>query len=376
MIDNLLAISPREKFEFHVLTRHPSKWEEENYGVIQHQNLEYPSREESRNKWMRGLNYEDDRNIFYDFLSFLGSMDMLIVGAGNFMIDMAFDLFKGPIPIVWWCIHLAKLHKKKVMLYGFSAVPLQNEYARLLSRNIVEMSDLVTVRDTYTKRYIESLRPGREIHLLPDPALGVNVRLDQDLSDFLNSDEMFFINNNMKPIIAIGLRALDFLPLKGEVVFSAIIDFINNNKQFSYLFVPQSTYIEDDDVKKATEVSLMLEEGVNFHIIKCRYNPKNLVKIYNLCNLTLAVRLHSAVFSVAARTPVVAISYLPKVSSFMEDCGLTRYVIDADKVNSNSISKRVSSALNSNIKIELENIAHEKMLKVFEYSTMAMRLLR
>ena len=51
-----------------------------------------------------------------------------------------------------------------------------------------------------------------------------------------------------------------------------------------------------------------------------------------MCDLTLAIRLHAAVFSVIAGTPVIAINYLPKVEGFMNGIDAGQNLIQIDNI--------------------------------------------
>ena len=374
MIDNLKKIAPKIEFEFHALTRHINKWEQEKYGVIYHQNLEYESREESKGKWFRGLNYDDDREVFNDFTALIKSMDLLIIGAGNFIIDISIDIFKGPIPLIWWYIHLAKLYEKKVFLYGISTAPLKNEYSQLLTKEIMAKSDIVTVRDNASKQYLKSLNINKEIIVLPDPTLGGETELT-DLN-FLHSKDKSILNNSDHLKIALGLRSLGFLQDKGKKVYGDIINFINNNPNYSYVFVPQSTYFEDNDIELAKEISKSIDNKIQVKIIESRYTPKELIHIYSSCDITIAIRLHSAVFSQIAETPAIAINYLPKVKAYMKDFGTLNQTININELSAQELTAKVSELKNNEfINSLLINKKAEKKVEVEKYAKLALSLL-
>lgn len=338
MMDNLQKIAPKKtKFEFHSLTRHPNSWEQKQYKIKQHQNLEYQSREEARDKWLRGLNFQDNRDEFYKFLELIKSMDVLVIGAGNFILDISIDVFKGPIPLMWWYVHIAKLYDKKVFLYGLSAAPLKNEYARLLTQEIINKSDIVTLRDNYSKKYLKSLNIKKKLLVLPDPTLGVSL---EDKVSLHKRDKKFF-KNTKKEKIALGIRDLSFLDDKGQFAFDTLLSFINKNPHNAYIFIPQSTYFEDDDRKTAQSFVEKIDKNIDVHIVENRYTPKELIHLYSLCDMTIAIRLHSAVFSHIAGTPAIAISYLPKVKAFMKDFKTQKQLIDIENISLEKLEKRV-----------------------------------
>jgi polysaccharide pyruvyl transferase WcaK-like protein len=350
MMENLKKTAPDKKFQFYSLTRHKNKWEEKSYKVKQYQNLEYQNREEAKNKWFRGVNFNDSRKEFYSFLKLIESMDVLVIGAGNFIIDISIDIFKGPIPLIWWYIHIAKLYDKKVFLYGISAEKLQTEYAKLLTKEIIKKSDVITLRDKYTKNYLKSLGINKKMVVLPDPTLGIKVKNKKSLGQ------------NNKITVALGLRDLSFLEKKGNKVLNVVIDFINNNPKYHFIFVPQSTYKEDSDIILAKKISKKLNKDIEYNIIKKRLHPYELIQVYAQCDVTLAIRLHSAVFSYIAHTPALAISYLSKVESFMKDFGVEDQVLNIDNVTSKQIDENIQKILIDKIKLT-EHIKQQNKIK-------------
>lgn len=372
MIENLKKNFPKNNFEFHALTRHLNEWEEKNYKINYHKNLEYENREEARGKWFRGLNYNDDREEFHEFLSLIKSMDVLVIGAGNFILDITIDIFKGPIPLMWWYIHLAKLYKKKVFLYGISSANLEDEYAKLLTQEILNKSDIITAREQNTKVYLSNFIDSSLVKVLPDPTLGVDIELNK-ISIYEKEKDFF---DTDKKVIALGLRQINFIK-DNDSFFDEIISFINNNKEYKYIFIPQSTYFEDDDRVMAYNLSKKIDKGIEFHIVEDRYTPYSLIKLYSLCEVTIAIRLHAAVFSCIGNTPVIAISYLPKVKAFMVDYGLKDYCLDIKACTYNTISQifekiLLDDCLEDNLK--KRNIILKNRVK--EYSKLLVDLMK
>lgn len=368
MIENLKKLSPTTEFEFHALTRHLNPWDEKRYGVIYHKNLEYENREEAKGKWFRGLNYDDDREIITRLISLIKSMDLLIIGAGNFIIDISLDLFKGPIPLMWWYIHLAKLYDKKVFLYGISTAPLMHEYSQLLTKEIVMKSDIVTARDQASKQYLESLNIEKKIKVLPDPTLAYHPNIEQATRS--KRDQ------NRKLTIGLGLRRLDFLEHKGQKVFEAIIAYINSEPNNHYIFIPQSTYIEDNDIDLAKSICKAIDKDVQVSVIETRKTPQELIEIYSACDATISIRLHSAVFSQIAGTPAIAINYLPKVKAYMEDFETSKQLLSAEHISAREIGSLVDFVSNNEklkTQINEKNIKLQK--KTITYAELALSLL-
>ena len=355
-------------FEFRALSRHPNSWEEKKYGVTMIKNLEYESRDEAQGKWFKGLNVGDDKSDIIRIKREIQRCDLLVLGAGNFLIDIAIDIFRGPIPLMALYVFLAKMYHRPVMLYGLSAGPLKTEWGRDLSRWLVENSDIVTVRDENSKQLLKNLiNIPKTIHLLPDATIGAEMIDSKKIENNLFQEGIRISEN--KNTIAIGLRDLSVvLPSnQAEESWKQIAGYMNLLKdQASFLFIPQSTYKEDDDRLTAKRFIPLLDSSVEYHIIQNRYDPRELIGFYSVCHLTIAIRLHAAVFSTIAGTPVIAVNYLPKVEGFMKGIDADYNLIQVDNIkaeylmnltkNNMEEKEKISKKIRKKIKIKKESV--------------------
>ncbi|MCK9410489.1 MAG: polysaccharide pyruvyl transferase family protein, partial [Bacteroidetes bacterium] len=197
---------PKIDFTFHAFSRHPNRQEEKAYGVTMIKNLEYNSRDDAKGKWFKGLNFGDDKSDLERISKEISKSDLLILGAGNFFIDLTIDIFRGPIPLFAIYIFIAKIFHVPVMLYGISAGPIKTTWGSYLTRWIVENVDIVTVRDEESKIVLEKiLYTPKKIVVLPDSTIGVRENNDRRAITILEQES---IPKTGKKRIAIGLRDL------------------------------------------------------------------------------------------------------------------------------------------------------------------------
>lgn len=375
MCEQLKKLAPNIDFEFHVLSRHPNKWEEDKYGVKTIKNLEYESGEEAKGKWFKGLNYGDDKKDLLRIINEIKQSDLLIFGAGNFLIDITIDVFRGPIPLLALYVFLAKLYNKKVMLYGISAGPLRTEWGQDLSRWIVENSDIVTVRDEQSKKDLMNIlvKP-KQIYVLPDATIGAESTNQKTTRDILKKEGIL---ESDKKKIGIALRDLSVVlpPDKAEGSWKQLANSLNELKNdCEFIFIPQSTYKEDDDRTTARKFVQRLDKDVTYYIIKNRYDPREIVDLYGYCDATLSIRLHGTVFSVIAGTPVIAINYLPKVEGFMKSMGLDGFLINVDSISKERLLKLFCDVLKNkdSLSKEINEKINFKKEMVIKYAELAL----
>jgi colanic acid/amylovoran biosynthesis protein len=87
-----------EHFDGVAIARHAQENPYATYGLRSVQNIEYEHKSESIGKWFHGFNYGDDRDHLKLLQEEIGSSNLLVLGAGNWMVDVTIELLRGPIP--------------------------------------------------------------------------------------------------------------------------------------------------------------------------------------------------------------------------------------------------------------------------------------
>ena len=347
LCDQLKGRYPQHKFEFRVLTRHLDQWEQENYQVTQIQNLEYESREEAQGKWFNGLNPGDDKIALETVKQEIKQSDLLVLGAGNALLDITIDLFRGPVPLMALYCFLAKLYHCPVMLYGMSIGPLNTDWGKDLSRGILESADVVTVRDGASRGLANNLLGSQDkVIQLPDPTLMTSSGSYEDRSESILRDNG--ISSLARPYIAVAVRDLGRsnsaeMDAGFKQAMKELIESYSDS--YDFLFIPQSTYQHDDDRECASEIISRITTDNTYAIAAQRLHPYDLINLYKGAILTIAVRLHGAVFSAISATPVIAINYLPKVAGFMQTINSEQYCLDLPSLSADRIKVAMEQAL-------------------------------
>lgn len=320
LMEGMRAALPDRELRFRALSRHPDAGDAQLLGAELVPNLEHESGEAARGRWFRGLNPDDDPAPLERVQAEVAACDLLVLGAGNALLDQTIGLLRGPVPLMALYGWLARLHRRPVMLYGMSVGPLRTDWGRNLSRQLVADAAVVTVRDSASFALCRELldRP-REIHLLPDATLAVTPPGPGRARDVLRAEGLSLPPD--RPVIALGLRDLA-RPLgaeAGERQEAAVLGLLERwRERATFLFVPQSTYREDDDRELAARLVARAPAGCTCASVQGRLHPLDLVALYGLAAVTVASRLHGAVFSAIGGTPPVGLDYLPKMHGFLD----------------------------------------------------------
>ena len=356
-----------KNIEYTVIARHVLEFDMNMFDANIMKNIEYESREAASGKWFNGLNFGDKRQDITSISEKIKGSDLLVIGAGNAFIDISIDLFRGPIPLMAVYCFLADMYEVPIVFYGVSVGPIRTELGRDLSRWLLRKAKIVSVRDTQSINYIkDDLKLRQEIVLMPDPVLGLTSKPISTYS--LNINLIESERDRGKRIIGVGLREIRSIvgDQERDRVFTELISFFKSNRdRYLPVFIPNSTYPEDDDRKIASELVEKLDDVVSISI-NDRIHPAEIISIYRLCDCTVSIRLHSAVFSIMASTPVLAISYLPKVSGFASNLSASAIALEIDKVSLVSMNENIDGLL------ELKNDCLSEISRFLDQSASAL----
>lgn len=233
--------------------------------------------------------------------SLLGNCDLLISGGGSLLQDVT-----GPwnIPYYAGVIMMAKLRKVPVMIFGQGVGPIRGYWGRKVTRYVVEQADIVTVRDPGSRKFLEGLGVRRDIVLVADPVFS------------LHFDQLPRMENHDAPLrIGVALRQRG---LTRELIhrLAGALDQLaagEGRRGIHFVFFPMQP---QEDVEAAIQVANRLRSS--HEVIVDRLSLDETVRIIATCDLVVAMRLHALILAALAGTPMVGISYDPKVGEFLQ----------------------------------------------------------
>jgi polysaccharide pyruvyl transferase WcaK-like protein len=368
------------EIEFIVLCRHPNPEFDNYYGVKTLQGLEYENKSLSMEKWMRGLNFEDDRHELERIAEEISTADLLILGAGNFITEVSLDLLRGHLAQFAVLTLIADICNTPCMLFGLSANRLKSKWTARATEWMLKRATYVTFRDMNA---IENLRlsgvniPDHEI--LPDAALGAPVApSNRDLEILANEN----IDLNNKEVLAVSLRDLSWMSMQAEYE-NNLIYVINRwtaREDRVILFIPQCTYHVDeprtDDRFIAKSLIAKVEHPDKCFHISRQYQGPDIECLYKQADATLATRLHGSVFSAKMGTPVVGLCYEDKVKGFFRQLGQQNFALPINTEPDKIIEKiEILLSNKEKIKKEIEQKTKELKSEITRYVDIACELI-
>ncbi len=319
---------PGYSLTFRALSRHPDPWEESQYGVTMIKNLEYESREQAKGRKFQGFNEGDDPAHLERVKREIDRCDLLVLGAGHALLDQTIGDMRGPIPLLALYASLANQARKPVMLYGMGVGPLHTDLGRHLTEGLLRTTSVISVRNLDSARLCrELLGKGTDnpcdrppyIHVLPDATMTASFPGPERAREILAAEGIHL--KAERPVLAMGLRDISLsagaaAQRRLEAALKNLM--VSYKDEVNFLFISQSTYSADDDRLLAHRLVDLAPADAPCYIVENRYHPRDLIALYGLATATFSVRLHAAVFSALAHTPIAALAYHPKVTGFLE----------------------------------------------------------
>jgi polysaccharide pyruvyl transferase CsaB len=232
-------------------------------------------------------------------------------------------------------VGLALTLRKRVMIFAQGFGPLTGFINRHLIKFILNRVELITLRDQDSYDKIVALGIKRpKIELTADPAAILEIPDKKD-SHKIPSPEG-------KKIVGIAIR-----PLKGKgsenlkLALAEGIDWLSKEYDFYPVFIP---FHHPGDLELSSEVMKLMKE--DSHLIARSCQPTEMLAIFSQFDLLIGMRLHSLIFAAMNKTPMLGISYDPKVKSFMKRIDQP-YLEVAEGIDLKKIKNKLDDILNN-----------------------------
>lgn len=251
-------------------------------------------------------------------LESIAACDVFVMGGGGFLSD-----WQPEVPWSWLKqLLIAKLFRKKTMMYGIGAGPFTRWHGRLITRLMLNaFADRITVRDQKSFDHLLSIGVNQDkIQLTGDPAVCL------DSVTVTNPELSFKVDApNIAVIVAPIYRNKKYWEGKTHkydifkdqlfVTLRALSEMDAN-----IIFIPFQPATD-----KAFSIELAESLGEETQVFHGEPSPTEMLAILSRFDLVLTLRLHGSILSSVAGTVPVSIAYHHKGIEYLERLGLTPY---------------------------------------------------
>ncbi len=252
--------------------------------------------------------------------------DLLISGGGSLLQDIT---SWRSIPYYLGLVFIAWLFGKKTVFYAQGVGPVNGRIGRFLVSLIGNRVDLITVRDEASRKLLLELGVNPDlIEVTIDPVFSLSDRFSGKGIKLMEEAGIEIDG----PLLGISVRPWNNNDYLEKVARAA--DYLLELTGGQVVIIPMH-YHQDQEISRNLQ-EMMEKES---YILSGNYTPAEMLGIFSELDFLLGVRLHSLIFAAINQVPFVAISYDPKIDSFLEVLGI-RSQLDIDELDT-EMMKRV-----------------------------------
>ncbi|MFH1454257.1 MAG: polysaccharide pyruvyl transferase CsaB [Armatimonadota bacterium] len=280
------------------------------------------------------VNFVNRKN-YFSILKAMFTTTLFISGGGGLIQDIT---SVRSIRYYLNLINLAKLFRKKVMVYAQGIGPVDTDEGKKLTSETLNRVDYITVRDEASKELLLNLGLNEKlIEVTADPVLML-----EGQTDITNILSKYDINkDNVNLGIAVRPWGVDYL--------DKLASFLNNiNKKYPDI----KQYLLPFQLSTDLEQCLKLKEKLVFDaiVINEKLSTLQLLSLISNFNYMAAMRLHAAIMGAVNSIPSLGIIYDPKVKSFFELMNLPS--VDIKRMELNLMDEKFDYLLKNNEQVK------------------------
>lgn len=296
-----------------------------------------------------------------DILKILKKADLLISGGGSLLQNVTSG---RSLYYYMGVLFLAKLVNTPIMLYAQGIGPIYGKFARRLMTWFGNHSALITVRDKDSLTELDMLKITKPpIKATADPVLAINAvdkKIGRDILKKVHVD-------TDKPIIGISVREWrDWHYYKD--VLALVADKAIEELNAQIIFMPMQY---PEDVKAAKKIVAKMKRPAC--ILKEDFTTSELMSLVGNMDLMIGIRLHALIFAGVMGTPMIGISYDPKIDRFLKSID-EDVVGDLKSITVDALMNEISAKWNNKKHYRDENLKRMSKLRSLARSNAEMAL--
>ena len=204
---------------------------------------------------------------------------------------------------------MAKMLRKKVMLYANGIGPVSGKRNRRLVKQVVNKADLITLREENS--YEELLSMGvnpKKCFVTADPVFTMDGIGKEESRALLEAEGVPMD----KPLVVVSVRNwkdMDKFIGRFAEMCDTIVEKYDRNIVFLGMQMPH-------DITVSEKVRAKMKQ--NAYILKNNHSPYEVMGIISQADFILSMRLHTLIFAARQCVPLIGFVYDPKIEYYLE----------------------------------------------------------
>jgi colanic acid/amylovoran biosynthesis protein len=280
---------------------------------------------------------------FRKFVQQILNSDLVIASGGGYLRTETAGV-QDTILLMVTCLNFlsAKYLGKPTYLYSQSIGPVHGRLQHQILKLSLNSVDYIELREETSLNYLKGLRIKTPKIVTAEPAF-LLARLGK--KPILPSVDKV---SGMRVGITVRKWFKNDKMLGSYVnAIAQTVDYLAEQHGANIYYIPQVTArnFDDDDRKIALMVKNDVVNKEKFHVIEDDIPPMKLIRLCGSMDIFIGTRMHSNIFALVNKIPVVAIEYEHKTGGIMSALGLEDLVIDINEVDFKSLRNKVATLL-------------------------------
>ncbi|WP_010167321.1 polysaccharide pyruvyl transferase CsaB [Candidatus Epulonipiscium viviparus] len=276
-----------------------------------------------------------NRFSLHSIISAIKNCDLLISGGGSLLQDITSP---KTIPYYLLIVQIALLFKRKVVFYSQGIGPVNHQTNRYLIKKVANKVNQIFVRDQKSRQLLINMGVHTAIDISPDPVFAL--KLDTSLNKKIKKELQY------KKTVGIYIR-----PWKNQAqIVDAIIQTVNYLIKQEY-----HVYFICMQPSQDTQIAKYVAKHVGHTHIKVIEHPLTINETLSYTanfDFIIGMRLHSLIMAIVVQTPVIALSYDPKVENIMNEMHIA-HQIQIEEISFAKLKEQIDY-IRQNINLERE----------------------
>jgi polysaccharide pyruvyl transferase CsaB len=272
--------------------------------------------------WVRGT-LGRSRKHFFQSVSAFRHLDWLILGGGGVLKDLPRTSrhFLEILARIEW----AKRLGHRVAILGVGAGPFHHPESVAAARRTLPKVDVFTVRDEYSRaRLLETGVPEQTVQMAADLAFLLEPGSERCPIDVAGA---VTTRGAPGPHIAVCARAVDLKTAHVMESFSELIRLAVHQLGASVWLVPFQEGGGEDDRAGALQLQTVAGPSERLRVLAEPGSPQEMLAFFSQMDMVIGEKLHSLVLALLVGTPVLGISYQPKVECLFAEIGKAEWCV-------------------------------------------------
>ena len=238
-------------------------------------------------------------------------------------------------------ISFAAFFRKRIMIYSQGIGPLNMEKSRVKVSRALNRCHTITVRDERSAELIGDLGVKHDVHVTCDPVMALcpddidSCGLEDDLHGILVSESK---DKKRNPLLVAAIRQWS-----DNRHLAVVAEFLDTQVKRGWDVLLVSAH-HPHDMEAVDKVFQLMTERT--YRLDSNLTARSFLALTARADRVFSMRLHGLICAFSAGTPLIGLSYDPKVDAFMAQAGLSSYCLPYDTFNSKA-AERLSEELDN-----------------------------